>query len=231
MVTATKPRVDTTPCPHCGAGFRNLGAHVRYCKQAPTAASAPPVGAPTPETLLQAQHQEDTRTTKENMYLLTGSPRDAGITPVIQHTTAGKVLMYKPFRDSKGNIRSWRRTPIKTTNREQALKDGFRESCGACGGSHGNEPNECSAEPKRKYRVCPICQSRVYDALPFTEPAVSTDVMAIQDNTYAATTPEQRTKANLETHIRAWHPQEGLAFGLQPITTNTVPQVGENIPR
>lgn len=137
----------------------------------------------------------------------------------VSHTSAGLVWMYKK------EIWGWRRLRVSRNSAPELIDAGFRDRCGNCQStSCPGEINQCPKTPKVMYRECPVagCNQgnghRVYDdgqsmATGNREPG---DEFAIVDATYSST-PETRTKAMLDEHIRWYHPQTAAYMG---ITTN-----------
>lgn len=119
------------------------------------------------------------------------------------------VTMYKPTPNG------WmpRRVPIGSI--AMNLAQGWRTTCGDCGGLHGADPNECPDRAATALRLCPVCGKRIYDNRVTTgvDPHLS-DANVIQDDAYRASTPASRTKAALDWHIWNRHPQEAREMGL-----------------
>ena len=230
MVTATKkaPTRTLKDCPHCGNGFQALHLHQDRCPSKPAVTTpltlaSPPLGTPSPEAMLGALHRNKMIETAEDGHLLIRNAPNRGESMTVTHKTAGKVTLYKPVTNTKGAVLSWRRVSVKSTDFDACILQGWRATCGSCNGYCGNEPNDCPARPKRQYRICPICHVRVYDQVDDQgDMPVTDDPLAIQDTTFMVTTAEMRTRVLLETHIRTWHPQEGLAYGIQPLAPATL---------
>lgn len=138
----------------------------------------------------------------------------------VEHTSAGLVWMYKhePW--------GWRRLKVSRNSVTELIGAGFLDRCGLCASTRcPGTPNGCSAGKMRQYRDCPVagCNDgrgkRMYD---MTEPgkvkAEAPDPYAIVDDAYSASTPELRTKAMLDAHIRAYHETEAIARGLMSIS-------------
>jgi len=137
----------------------------------------------------------------------------------VEHTSAGLVWMYKhePW--------GWRRLKVSRNSVTELIGAGFLDRCGLCASTRClGTPNGCSSGKMRQYRDCPVagCNDgrgkRMYD---MTEPgkvkAETPDPYAIVDDAYSASTPELRTKAMLDAHIRAYHETEAIARGLMSI--------------
>ena len=137
----------------------------------------------------------------------------------VEHTSAGLVWMYKhePW--------GWRRLKVSRNSVTELISAGFLDRCGLCGSTRcPGTPNGCSSGKMRQYRECPVagCNDgrgkRMYD---MNEPgkvkSEVADPYAIVDDAYSASTPELRTKAMLDAHIRAYHETEAIARGLMSI--------------
>ena len=137
----------------------------------------------------------------------------------VEHTSAGLVWMYKhePW--------GWRRLKVSRNSVTELIGAGFLDRCGLCGSTRcPGTPNGCASGRMRQYRDCPVAgcndgrAKRIYD---MNEPgkvkSVATDPYAIVDDAYSASTPELRTKAMLDAHIRAYHETEAIARGLMSI--------------
>ena len=137
----------------------------------------------------------------------------------VEHTSAGLVWMYKhePW--------GWRRLKVSRNSVTELIGAGFLDRCGLCGSTRcPGTPNGCASGRMRQYRDCPVAgcndgrAKRIYD---MNEPGKvksgSTDPYAIVDDAYSASTPELRTKAMLDAHIRAYHETEAIARGLMSI--------------
>ena len=137
----------------------------------------------------------------------------------VEHTSAGLVWMYKhePW--------GWRRLKVSRNSVTELIGAGFLDRCGLCGSTRcPGTPNGCASGRMRQYRDCPVAgcndgrAKRIYD---MNEPgkvkSAATDPYAIVDDAYSASTPELRTKAMLDAHIRAYHETEAIARGLMSI--------------
>ena len=137
----------------------------------------------------------------------------------VEHPSAGLVWMYKhePW--------GWRRLKVSRNSVTELIGAGFLDRCGLCGSTRcPGTPNGCASGRMRQYRDCPVAgcndgrAKRIYD---MNEPgkvkSASTDPYAIVDDAYSASTPELRTKAMLDAHIRAYHETEAIARGLMSI--------------
>lgn len=137
----------------------------------------------------------------------------------VEHTSAGLVWMYKhePW--------GWRRVKVSRNSVTELIGAGFLDRCGLCASTRcPGTPNGCPSGRMRQYRDCPVagCNDgrgkRMYD---MNEPVKAkvgvNDPYAIVDDAYSASTPELRTKAMLDAHIRAYHETEAIARGLMSI--------------
>lgn len=133
----------------------------------------------------------------------------------VSHTSAGLVWMYKR------EIWGWRRLKVSRNSAPELIDAGFLDRCGNCGStSCPGEINQCPKTAKVQYRDCPVagCNQgnghRVYDdGLGLSLGDENDDPFAIRDDTYKST-PETRTKAMLEEHIRWYHPQTAAYMGI-----------------
>ena len=137
----------------------------------------------------------------------------------VEHTSSGLVWMYKhePW--------GWRRLKVSRNSVTELIGAGFLDRCGLCGSTRcPGTPNGCASGKMRQYRDCPVagCNDgrgkRMYDMNePGSVKAEAPDPYAIVDNAYSTSTPELRTKAMLDAHIRAYHETEAIARGLMSI--------------
>lgn len=128
------------------------------------------------------------------------------------HTRPGTLTMYKPTEGQGYAPRTVSVSAIRIL-----LSEGWSEHCPECGKDHidkdGNpstDPNLCSAREPVALRICPVCQKRIYDNVRFTERAEATDgdPNVIQDEAYAASSPEERTKVLLNLHLWVRHARQ-----------------------
>lgn len=143
-------------------------------------------------------------------------------TPGVEHTSAGLVWLYK--HEGWG----WERRRFSRNGLSELLIAGLLPYCGDCMSAQcAGEPNACPKGTKYFFRVCPVagCNKnnggprKFYDIGVGTADAaaVSEDPFAIRDDAYAASTPELRTKAMLDEHIRYYHTTEAQVRGLNNI--------------
>lgn len=134
----------------------------------------------------------------------------------VSHTKPGKVRVYKP------TPYGYKAREIPVTNLAQALKGGFLAHCPDCnaagipGKDCGDGPNDCPNREKRAYRKCPVpqCGKKIYDYLQDIEETGEDDDMKINDDAYAQSTPELRTKSVMDKHMLVLHPNEAAAAGI-----------------
>lgn len=174
-----------------------------------------PVDVPSPATMLLAETEGKMVQGTEEIQIEAGAAPPGYQGGTITHNRPVMVWMWKPTQYG------WRPRQIKATNIKHAITDGWLAYCGdcrsqRCGVPGGDDVNKCPGREPLKFRRCPICQRRVFDA-PVTAkaPEGEDDEAEIVDEAMkAATTPEQRTKTRLETHMSVFHPQEALNYGL-----------------
>lgn len=179
----------------------------------PDGGSIDPVGHISREMqfLAQVQDAEQIETT-DDVYAIEGnvkeSPEDSG---TVRHKTSGLVYMYRhePY--------GWRRVRVTLASVAELLRSGYLPYCGDCGGTHDEGINSCPKREPRLYRTCPVptCRKKVYDieeARPNFDEV--DDPSAIKDDSYSLATPELRTKARLDAHIRAYHESQAVSLGL-----------------
>ena len=136
----------------------------------------------------------------------------------VDQTSAGLVWMYK--HESWG----WRRLKVAKNSVVELLRAGFRDRCGTCGTARcPGTINGCPKGKMRMYRVCPVpgCNDGnpkvIYDINETTIKAPSDDPFAIRDDAYGSSTPESRTLADMNAHIRAFHETYAIAHGLMNV--------------
>ena len=167
---------------------------------------------PSAEALLIAQAQgAPAKVTTQPMSELVDAETMGEDKGNVSHTQPGKVRVYKP------TPYGFKVKYIPSTNLTQALANGFKATCPDCGAECGDGVNDCPGRAKRAYRMCPVpqCQKKVYDyILDLDEVEDDDDEMKIEDDAYNLSTPELRTKAVLDKHMLALHPNEAAAAGI-----------------
>lgn len=128
----------------------------------------------------------------------------------VTHTQPGKVRVYKP------TPYGYKPREIPVTGLAQALDGGFLPNCPDCHGQCGDGVNDCPGREKRAYRQCPVpqCRKKVYDFIQGLDVEDADDPMKIEDDAYALSTPELRTKALMDKHMLVLHPNEAAAAGI-----------------
>jgi len=136
------------------------------------------------------------------------------------HTRPGTITMYKPLPTGGYEPRLASRTSIS-----MLLRNGWGENCLDCGKRHidrhgveSADPNLCSAHPPVAVILCPVCNLRIYDNMPFGEQAVAEDdpnVIAPDD--LKASTPEQRLIAARNLHLWMHHPRSAQERNIPPV--------------
>lgn len=197
-------------------------------------AAPPPIS---PQQQFIAQMGNLRTATKEDIYQVAGSDEDrarrqTGDVGIIEHTTDAMVTMWKPLNNGFGDYLP---RPIPVSNIKMCFDNGWQAVCPKCGTADCSEdPNSCAGRGLTMYRLCPECNKRVYDnkfaqldaiaemldADPEAEAerAEQEDLALIKDDAYLASTPESRTKARLDRHMLAYHPEEAASRGLFPQT-------------
>lgn len=160
---------------------------------------------------------------------------DATIRGKVDTISATKTYMY--FRGVYG----WQPRIVSSNSIGELLAVGVLPYCGDCksntccirSGEGIDEtnlidpnPNACEGKEDVKLRRCPVCRKSVYDydaskdsdrMVPDDDPNV------IQDKEYENASPEVRTKARLDEHIRSFHRTEATMFGIaQPGTPELI---------
>jgi hypothetical protein len=134
------------------------------------------------------------------------------------HTRPGTMPLYKHTERN-----GWMARTVSVSALPMLLKNGWREFCGDCDDHHldrqgriTTDPNACKARDAVAVRVCPVCRKRVYDNMSLTSAAIDEDEdpNVIQDDAYAVSTPEQRTKLKLDLHLWIRHPEWAQANGV-----------------
>ena len=150
------------------------------------------------------------------------------------HTRPGTLTMYKPTERQGYAPRTVSASAIAIL-----LNEGWSEHCPECGKDHidslgrpSSDPNLCSAREPVAVRVCPVCQKRIYDNVRFTEQAaaVDDDPNVIKDDSYTASTPEQRTAVLLNLHLWVRHARQAQMMGVPALPTALQDMVAEANP-
>ncbi len=166
---------------------------------------------PTEEQLIIAQHQGKIDVSQEDIFEL-ASKREAGQedSGSITHQRPGTVRLYKP------TARGYSPRNVPVTNLPSLLANGWKSKCPDCGGDCGPDPNACPGREKMGFRVCPVpsCGKKIHDFQAEEAVEVDVDPNLIKDGAYIESTPATRTKAAMDIHILARHPQEARAAGL-----------------
>lgn len=174
-----------------------------------------PVGSPSTAAMLMAETEGKMAQGTEEIKIQAGEAPEGYQGGTITHRRPVSVWMWKP------TPYGWRPRKIKATNLRHALEDGWLAYCGdcrsqTCGVPGGTDVNACPGREALKFRRCPECGKRVFDA-----PSVRAvdmgdgDENEIQDEDLQPSTPEQRTRARLEIHMSAFHPQEAANYGIR----------------
>ena len=140
---------------------------------------------------------------------------------VITHTRPGRVLMWKPLENGTYVPRT-----VSESAKEQNYKNGWKFKCPECNTNHEaspyppGDPNSCPAREPLAFRVCPVCGKRVLDNM-ITSNFIADDSapdadMAIKDD-MEASTPESRTRVQLDRHLWQFHPRSAEMMGRPPL--------------
>ena len=183
--------------------------------------TAAPSRALTPEERLMVESAQQIETTVEDLARIEAVSADMqpGDRGTVKYTGPGKVTVYK--KTPLGYMP--RSIPIN--NIVEAMKAGMVAECPDCHGQHSADLNACPTREKRHYRDCPVpgCNidsrpKRIYDTWrPNTrESTKSNDPYLVQDDTFVASTPQERVNALLAAHMWAKHPTESRMMGLTP---------------
>ena len=173
-----------------------------------------PVG-PVSDEVLIAQHEGRMVQSQETI-----ESEDGGV--LTTHTRPGTLIMYKPT-ERHGYVPK----RVSGSAVRLLLRQGWREVCPECNSRHldadgveSTDPNLCGAREPLAVRVCRVCDKRIYDNIGFTDTdkeVESDDPNVIQDETYADTTPEQRTQASLNLHYWIKHPRQAQMMNVPPL--------------
>ncbi len=186
-----------------------------------TEAEVLPVGQ-SPEVLI-AQHEG--RMVKDQS--------EDGDGVVTTHTRPGTLVMYKPTETQGYSPRTVSGSAVRLL-----LRQGWREFCPDCGKRHvdkkgreSTDPNLCSARDPIAVRVCRVCTKRIFDnrRFVFDGNMGGDDPNVIEDDAYAESTPEDRTRASLNLHYWVRHPREAQMMNIPPLPTamrDMMPQEG-----
>jgi len=134
----------------------------------------------------------------------------------IEHTAPKKIRLYA------ASEHGWLPRIVPVTNVRMCLKNGMRTHCGDCGRINcmaNGDINDCPGRAQRAFARCPVCAKKVFDPLPLNAAATSeseAEEGEVVIDRYASLPPKARIEAKLESHLQAWHPQEGRAYGVRP---------------
>lgn len=136
------------------------------------------------------------------------------------HTRPGTITMYKPLEHGGYEPRTCSSTSIKLL-----LGEGWAENCPECHKKHidgtgqeSTDPNLCSARPPVAVILCPVCQVRIYDNMPY-ENRVTADIdeNVIFPDDLDESTPEQRLVAARNLHLWMHHPRSAQERNIPPL--------------
>lgn len=172
-----------------------------------------PVQVPSPAMLVMAETEGKMVQGSEEIQIEGGDAPQGYQGGTITHRRPVEVWMWKPTQYG------WRPRKIKATNIRHAIEDGWLAYCGdcksqTCGVPGGTDVNKCPGREPLKFRRCPVCGKRVMDAPAMARFESEDDESEIVDEGLMPSTPEQRTKVRLETHMATYHPQEAPNYGI-----------------
>ena len=159
---------------------------------------------------------------------LDGGHDTLGVT-IIETNRPDTIYMWKPGRRRPDGTTEYTPRLISVVAIGENLRNGWKQHCPDCGLDHidrngiiSSDPNLCPARPPVMLRLCPVCGKRIYDNLTpdsYLSEEDSEDPNVIKDESYTATTPEERTAAQLNLHMWLRHPQQAMMRGLPPLPT------------
>ncbi len=139
----------------------------------------------------------------------------------IDHTRPGVVLMWKPGADGRYVPRN-----VSETSKGLNLDNGWLIACPDCGTNHEasplpvSDPNACPARPPVAVRLCPVCSKRIPDNMGFAMKGIEDDEVdpnVIRDESYENSTPESRTRVQLNVHLWTRHPRQAQMMNIDPL--------------
>lgn len=136
------------------------------------------------------------------------------------HTRPGTITMYKPLEHGGYEPRTASVTSIKLL-----LNEGWSENCPECHHKHidaqgieSTDPNLCSAREPVAVILCPVCQVRIYDNMPFeTGQPTEADENVITPDDLHESTPEMRLVAARNLHLWLHHPRSAQERNIPPL--------------
>lgn len=139
----------------------------------------------------------------------------------------------KVARSGYGTVRVYKLTPsgsvpikVNVQSVVSVLAAGYSPVCFDCGREDcGDDVNDCPGRPPRKFRICPVtsCRKKIYDPQPTgkykqddfdNSQRATDDDNAIVDDTYSQSTPESRTKAQMDLHLIGFHAATAMEMGI-----------------
>jgi len=175
------------------------------------------VEAPSAEQMMIAQaQQQGPQVLTQDLRNVQGNESMGDDAGTVSHTKANRVRVYKP------TAYGFKPKIIPVTNLGMVIKNGWLPHCPDCnpsgldGADCGDGVNDCPAKEKRQFRVCPVpqCGKRVYDYEQDIAKLEENDPEQIEDDAYMQSTAALRTKAVLDKHMLARHPNEAAAAGI-----------------
>ena len=145
------------------------------------------------------------------------------------HTRPSTIIMYKPLEHGGYEPRTASVTSIKLL-----LNEGWFENCPECHQKHldaqgldSTDPNLCSAREPVAVIVCPVCQVRIYDNMPFETGAATQDENVITPDDLGESTPEMRLVAARNLHLWTEHPRSAQERNIPPLPSAIRDEVSE----
>ena len=158
-------------------------------------------------TVFIARNEGKMRETEEELE----EPQDALFRGgTVQHSRPGTVIMWKP------TPQGFFPRVVSVTSILMNLQNGWSDVCPDCEGQHSADPNECPNREPTKLLVCPVCRKRIYDNLGVKPVEVEDDPNVIPE-AYEASTPESRTKVQLDLHMWMRHPRTAQMMNVPPL--------------
>ncbi len=137
----------------------------------------------------------------------------------IEHTTRGRVLMWKPGADGKYTPRE-----VAENSRPELVKQGWKFRCPDCNTNHEQsqyppeDPNSCPAREPIAWTACPVCGKRQFDNMQWKSAEVDlyasdADAMVV-DDALNSTTPRDRVMLVRNLHMWTRHPRQSQMMGI-----------------
>lgn len=138
----------------------------------------------------------------------------------VTHHTVPRLRLYRPVPQGY-----YVPAAIPMNNALNCLDAGYLEACPDCGTTNcGPDPNTCTGRAAIPYRTCPVagCNEgrgkRIYDNPLLGREGSEPGEGEIVDDSFAASTPSQRTAALMTLHILSCHKDAAALYNLQAPT-------------